>query len=353
MATSSHRLHPTTILVTGGNGYLGSWIVKLLLAEGNTVHTTVRNLLDTTRYAHLQRAAQGHGKLFIHEADLLSDGSFDEAMAACEIVIHSASPFIIQGVKDAQKELIDPALNGTKSVLGAVNRTASVKRVVLTSSVAAIYGDATELHRLQRRAFSEEDWNTSSTESYQPYPYSKTLAEREAWRIAGQQSRWDLVVLNPGFMLGPALNSNSASVSHTIMRNFGDGTFKNGMIDMWYGIVDVRDVAQAHLNAAFQPDARGRYIISNRSASLIDIAEILRWEFGGHYTFPKRKVPKIILWLFPSAFGFTRRYVANNVGVSLELDNSRSKDGLGMSYRPVEATVREHFQQILEQGLTR
>jgi nucleoside-diphosphate-sugar epimerase len=223
MATSSHRLHPPTILVTGGNGYLGSWIVKLLLAEGNTVHTTVRNLLDTTRYAHLQRAAQGHGKLFIHEADLLSDGSFDEAMAACEIVIHSASPFIIQGVKDAQKELIDPALNGTKSVLGAVNRTASVKRVVLTSSVAAIYGDATELHRLQRRAFSEEDWNTSSTESYQPYPYSKTLAEREAWRIAGQQSRWDFVVLNPGFMLGPALNSNSAGVSHTIMRNFGDG----------------------------------------------------------------------------------------------------------------------------------
>jgi nucleoside-diphosphate-sugar epimerase len=347
MKTEASSLAPSTsVLVTGGNGYLGSWIVTLLLAEGHTVHATVRNLRDRSRYAHLENAAKTGGKLFIHEADLLNQGSFDAAMAGCEIVIHSASPFATKGVKNAQKELIDPAVNGTRNVLAAANRTASVKRVVLTSSVAAIYSDATDLNQPPRRALSEDDWNTTSSADYQPYAYSKTFAEREAWRIAGQQNRWNLVVLNPGFMLGPAVNPDSTSVSQTIMRNFGDGTFKSGMVDIWYGVVDVRDVAQSHLNAAFQPHTSGRSIISNRTVSLLDIAAILREQFGDSYPFPKRKVPKWVLWLFPKAFGFTRRYVKHNVGISFELDNGRSKRSLGLTYRPLETTVREHFNQV-------
>jgi nucleoside-diphosphate-sugar epimerase len=339
---------PKTILVTGGNGYLGSWIVKLLLAEGHTVNTTVRNLRDKSHNEHLDHAANKPGRLTIFEADLIAEGSYDKAMAGCEIVIHSASPFAIKGIEDAQKELIDPAVNGTKNVLGAVDRTPSVKRVVLTSSVAAIYGDATDL-RKRHAAFSEEDWNTTSTETYQPYPYSKTLAEREAWRIARAQTRWDLVVLNPSFILGPALNPNASGVSQTIMRNFGDGTFKNGMVDAWYGFVDVRDAAQAHLNAAFDSRANGRYILSGRSSSLLDVAAILRSAFGTKYPIPKRKAPKIILWLLPRTFGFTRRYVTRNVGVPLNLDNRRSLEQLNVTYRPLETTVLEHFQQLFGQ----
>jgi dihydroflavonol-4-reductase len=218
--------------------------------------------------------------------------------------------------------------------------------------VAAIYGDATDGSK-QGSTFSEEDWNTTSTETYQPYAYSKTLAEREAWQIVRQQERWDLVVLNPGFMLGPALNPNSSAVSQTIMRNFGDGTYKNGMADIWYGFADVRDAAQAHLNAAFQPGANGRYIISGRTASLLDIATILRAEFGGTHPIPKRKAPKPILWLLPQAFGFTRRYVARNVGIPFALYNRRSREELKVDYRPIEATVQEHFQQLFGRAESR
>src|SRR5882757_3568230 len=103
-----YSIETKKILVTGGSGYLGSWIVKLLLAEGHTVHTTVRNLRDKAHHEHLRQESDGTGKLVIFAADLLASGSFDEAMAGCDIVIHSASPFIINGVNDARKELIDP-----------------------------------------------------------------------------------------------------------------------------------------------------------------------------------------------------------------------------------------------------
>jgi nucleoside-diphosphate-sugar epimerase len=199
---------------------------------------------------------------------------------------------------------------------------------------------------LGRARFTEADWNTTSSPSYQPYPYSKTLAERKAWQMASQQSRWKLVTLNPGFILGPAINADATGFSHSFMRRIGDGTFKNGTIDLWFGFVDVRDVAQAHLNAGFIPSAEGRYIISGRSSSLVDIAAILRSKFGDRYPIPKRKAPKIFLWLFASAFGLVRCYVSQNIGVPIDFENRRSREELHVTYRPLESTVLEHFQQI-------
>ena len=144
------------VLVTGGTGYLASWIVKQLLDEGRDVRTTVRNLAQKDKYAHLTEiAVKSKGKLQLFEADLLKSGSFSEAMKGCELVIHTASPFKISGIKNAQKELVEPALEGTRNVLDSVNKTESVKRVVLTSSVVAVYGDTIDIAKTEKGIFTE------------------------------------------------------------------------------------------------------------------------------------------------------------------------------------------------------
>ena len=131
----------TPVLVTGGNGYIASWLVRYLLEDGVDVHATVRNPSDDTKVGHLKRLAESSpGTLTLFAADLLDDGAFDEAMAGCELVFHTASPFVISGIKDPQKDLVDPAVHGTRNALESANRVSSVKRVVLTSSVAATFG---------------------------------------------------------------------------------------------------------------------------------------------------------------------------------------------------------------------
>ncbi|UHJ55402.1 NAD-dependent epimerase/dehydratase family protein [Mycolicibacterium fortuitum] len=147
MSTPRTPIDPDApVLVTGASGYIGSWIVRLLLEAGRTVHGTVRNPDKTTGLEHLHKLSSDHpGRLKLFKADLLEPSSFDDAMAGCELVMHTASPFLLSGFKDAQEALIRPALEGTRNVLNSVNRTDSVKRVVLTSSVVAIYGDAREI----------------------------------------------------------------------------------------------------------------------------------------------------------------------------------------------------------------
>ena len=190
------------VLVTGGNGYIASWIVKYLLEDGVDVHATVRNPDDDNKVGHLKKFANNaKGKLTLFKADLLEDGAFDEAMAGCELVMHTASPFVIMGITDPQRELVDPAVLGTTNVLDAVNRTECVRRVVLTSSVVGVYGDAVDMQQTAGGIFTEEHWNTTSSVDHQPYNYSKVAAEKVGWEVANKQDRWDLLTINPGLSL--------------------------------------------------------------------------------------------------------------------------------------------------------
>ncbi len=338
------------VLVTGATGYVAGWVVKRLLEEGLTVHAAVRDPSRADRLRYLDDvAAQSSGSIRYFKSDLLEAGSYADAMRDCAVVFHTASPFVID-VADAQRDLIDPALLGTRNVLEEANRTPTVERVVVTSSCAAIYGDNADQRETKTGKFTEDDWNTSSSVDHQAYSYSKTLAEREAWKIADGQDRWRLVTVNPSLVLGPGLNPFATSESFTLIKQLADGTLKVGVPDVGMGIVDVRDVAEMHLQAGFNANARGRYITSGHNASFPLIAQALRDHFGDQFPFPKRTVPKWLLWLIGPFVDkrMTRKYVSRNVGLSWVADNSKGIRELGITYRPLAESAVEMLQQMID-----
>lgn len=341
-----------TILVTGGTGYVASWLIKYLLEDGHKVYTTVRDLSKKEKYDHLTQFNEKYpGDLLIYEANLLEENSFEEAMKGCEIVIHTASPFFISGIKNPQKQLVEPALKGTRNVLETVNKTIEVKKVVLTSSIAAIMGDNNEIHDTENGIFTEEHWNKTSSLNHQPYQYSKTIAEKEAWKIAESQNRWRLTTINPGFVLGPSLTKRKDSTSIDFMLSLLNGQFKSGVPKLHFGIVDVRDVATAHINAALKPDAKGRHITVSDDLSILEIAHVLKKEFGDKYPIPKKELPKFMFYLVGPFMGFSWKFTRKNIGHKITFNNKYTRENLGMEFLPVEQTIVDHAKQVIEDGL--
>ncbi|KAJ0267691.1 hypothetical protein COL940_014116 [Colletotrichum noveboracense] len=181
-----------THLVTGGSGFIAQHLVNELLSQGIRVNATVRSLRNAKKVASLKGLQEEHaGRLQLFEADLLKPGSFKEAMQGCSVVHHVASPFMMaEMIKDGQKECVEPALE-----------------------VGAIFGDYEDVNDKMGGTLSEKYFNDTSTVTHNPYHYSKVLAEKEAWEIAKEESRWDLVVVCPGLVLGPPLSAGSDSGS--------------------------------------------------------------------------------------------------------------------------------------------
>ncbi len=334
-----------TILVTGGTGYIGSWVVKGLLENDHTVRLTVRNKNKKDKYQFLVDIANtSKGSLEIWEADLLKKGSFDEATKGCDLIAHLASPFILN-VKDAQRDLIDPAVKGTINVLEAANKSKSVKKVVLTSSVAAVYGDNIDMKNQNVSIFTEEHFNNSSSLTHQPYSFSKVQAEKKAWEIAKKQSSWELVVMNPSFVMGPSLTQSSHSESLKIMTEILTGKYKSGAPELYFGYVDVRDVAKAHI-IGLENKTQGRYILAERVTDMLSFIKIIEEHFGNTYKLPRSFAPKWLLSLLGGLFGITRKFVKNNVGIPIKLNTSKSKEELKLEYIPLEQTVKDMVEQM-------
>lgn len=342
------------VLVTGATGYVAGWLVKQLLEEGMSVHAAVRNPENKSKLSHLSELAEiSKGTIRYFESDLLKEGSYAEAMDGCELVFHTASPFTTN-VKKPQKELIEPAVKGTENVLEQSNKTLSVKRVVLTSSCTAIYTDCSDVVHTPHGVFTEDDWNSTASLKHQPYSYSKTLAEKEAWKIQAEQDRWDLVVVNPSMVMGPSLNAkNNTSESLNLLKQLGDGTLKLGVPNAGVGVVDVRDLAEAHFQAGFKPGTEGRHIVSGHNTNFLELAQILRVDFGDRYPIPNKPLPKWLLMLIGPMVNkvVTRRWVRNNVNLKWMADNSKSKKELGVHYRPLQETMRDGFEQLIESGV--
>lgn len=327
------------VAVTGASGYIASHVVRELLARGATVHAVAR---DPGKLGHLEALARElPGTLRTFRADLLDRAALAAAFAGCGTVIHTASPFLLT-VRDVQRDLVAPALDGTRNVLSSLPET--VRRVVLTSSVVAIYGDACECTE-RGGTFDETQWNTSSTPTHEPYAYSKTVAERLAWEMAGQQDRWRLVVINPSFVMGPSLSARVDGTSVDTLLRLVDGRLRTGIWQEVFGWVDVREVATAHVEAAIRPDAEGRHILCAEALGFWDVIPWLKADVPGAKV-PLVRVPRWLGMVIGPLNGFSVAHVRRSVEWPVQFDNQRSRERLGIVYRPVRETLRDMVAQL-------
>lgn len=265
----------TTVLVTGGTGFLGVHTVLQLLQQGYEVKTTLRSLAkkDTIIKALEEGGITDLSHLSFIEADLTNDNNWDEAVKDCEYVLHVASPFPAQDPQD-ENELIIPARDGALRVLKA-SRDAGVKRVVLTSSFAAV-GYSKEI---QDHVFTEEDWTDINAE-LPAYIKSKTVAEKSAWEFIKKEGNGlELSVINPVGIFGPAIGGITSASLDIAVSGILSGTL-NYTPTFTMGVVDVRDVVDIHIKAMSNPKAVGERFIATSDGvmSFYDVAELFKKE---------------------------------------------------------------------------
>jgi nucleoside-diphosphate-sugar epimerase len=324
------------VLVTGGSGFVGIHVILQLLEAGHEVRTTVRSLKrEGDVRAMLKVAGVDAGEhLAFFVADLEQDAGWADAVAGCDYVLHVASPFPTDVPKD-ENELIRPARDGALRVLRAA-RDAGVKRVVLTSSFAAIsYGQKPE-----NGVFTEANWTNVNAPDAQPYPRSKTLAERAAWDfIASEGGGLELSVVNPVGIFGPALGSDLSS-SVVLIRMMMNGAMP-GAPRIYFGVVDVRDVADLHLRAMTHPAANGERFIAaaGRCVSVFEVATLLRERLGDAGSkAPRRQFPDFLVRLF-GLFNPSARAVVPQLGVIRETSSQKARDLLGWAPRSNEEAI--------------
>jgi nucleoside-diphosphate-sugar epimerase len=334
------------VLVTGGSGFIGSHCILTLLGAGYEVRTTVRNLNREEDVREMLRTGgmeAGHRLTFV-TADLEKDAGWNVAVAGCEFVHHVASPFPA-GPPKHEDDLIVPAREGALRVLRA-SRDAGVKRVVLTSSFAAIGYGRTPMER----PFDERDWSDPDSD-IGAYAKSKTLAERAAWDfIEREGAGMELAVVNPVGVFGPVL-AKDYSTSILIVRRMLDGALP-GLPKIWFGAVDVRDVADMHLKAMTLPAAAGERFLAVAGDFLAfkEIAAILKQNLGAAAAkVPTREIPSLVVRM-ASLFDPAVKLILPELGKKKTGSNRKAREVLGWNPRSREEAIVATAESLLKMG---
>lgn len=328
------------VLVTGGSGFLGSRCVLQLIEEGHDVRMTIRSR-DREQGVRAMLGDAGAASIGFHVTDLRSDDGWTDAVEGCDFVLHVASPFPARQPKD-EKELIGPARDGTLRVLRAA-RDAGVRRVVMTSSFAAIgYGRAEKT-----TPYTEEDWTDVGAQN-PPYIKSKAIAERAAWDfVARSAPALELSVINPTGIFGPVLGGDHSASIGIIAAMLGGAL--PGLPDVYFGVVDVRDVADLHLRAMLHPEAAGeRFIaVAGPSVSMSDVAQMLRANLGSSAAqVPTRKLPSWQIRLLALVSAQARATVPN-LGKRRIACGEKARRILGWSPRSSEEAILATARSLL------
>jgi dihydroflavonol-4-reductase len=331
-----------TALVTGGSGFLAGWCIIGLLEQGYRVRTTIRNpSRERDVHAAVESQVPSPQHLTFHQADLTSDDHWDNVIEGCDYVLHVASPFPPKQPKD-HDELIVPAREGTLRVLGKA-LAHGVKRVVVTSSIAAIrLAKGTE-----KKTLTEDDWTDPDEDGLTAYVRSKTIAEQAAWDLVKERGAEDrLAVVNPGAIIGPVLNDDLSYSIQAIERLLKG---MPGMPRLGFSFVDVRDVADLEIRAMTAPEAGGkRFIAVTEFLWMSDAGEVLRDRLGERASkVPTRTIPDFVvkgMGLFDGGI----RSIVGTLGKRSELSSERARTTLGWTPRPIEDTIAETGESLIE-----
>jgi nucleoside-diphosphate-sugar epimerase len=336
------------VLVTGGSGFIASHTILQLLNAGHSVRTTVRDLKrePEVRAMLKQGGVDARDRLSFIAAELQNDAGWAAAIDNCDYVLHVASPFPAN-VPNHEDELIVPAREGALRVLRAA-RDAGVKRVVLTSSFAAIgYGQPP-----RNAPFDETNWSDIRGSEVTAYVKSKTLAERDAWDFIAREGRGlELTVINPVVVFGPVLGPDY-STSVLIIQRLMSGSVP-GSPRLSFGVVDVRDVADLHIRAMTHPAAKGeRFLAVAGDFMLIhDIAKVLKNRMGeAGKKVPTRELPNWLVRL--AALGDpTVKQILPELGKLKNGTNAKAKRLLGWSPRSSEEAIISTAESLLDLNL--
>ncbi|MEV6331979.1 aldehyde reductase [Streptomyces sp. NPDC051909] len=326
------------VLVTGGSGFIAGHCILRLLEQGYRVRTTVRTLgRESAVRAQLRSAGMVNGgALTFVAADLTSDAGWADAAAGCDFVLHVASPVRVERVEN-EDDVIVPAREGTLRVLRAA-RDAGVRRVVLTSAFHAVaYGYPRTDHR-----FTEEDWSVLDGPGVTAYTKSKTLAERAAWDfVSAEGGSTELTTILPVAVMGPVMGKAVSGSNHLVQRIL-DGAMP-GYPDLWIPIVDVRDVAGAHLLAMTTPEAAGRRFLTagGPAMSMSQIGAVLRANLGDAARHvPARSLPSAVVRML-SLVDKELRTIVPDLGFARRTTSERAHRVLGWQplNRPEDAVL--------------
>jgi dihydroflavonol-4-reductase len=336
---------PTTVLVTGGTGFIGAWTIVELLKRGYCVRTTVRSLdkspIVRTR---ISESTDPSDRLSFFAADLLSDEGWDAAVDGCDYVLHIASPVGHDVPRDANV-LIAPARDGALRVLRAACR-ARVQRVVLTSAVEACRPPL----RSPDGAGCEDRWTDTNDAQLGPYRLSKTIAERAAWDfMAGQSGPTTLTTILPVAVLGPILSADNLGSVQLISRLL-DGRMP-GIPNLGFCVVDVRDVVDLHIRAMTAPQAAGeRFIAASDWVWMADVAHILRSALGsGAKRVPTRRVADWVLRI-ASIFDRQVQFITPLLGRKHVFSAAKAQAVLGWKPRSAATTIIDCAESLIAKG---
>ena len=336
------------VVVTGATGFIAAEVVRQLLEAGYSVRGTTRDVATARASGELTSLPGADDRLHLMEADLLG-GGLAEVVADAEYVIHVASPYAL-AVADPQRDLVDPAVNGTRSILEAAARAGSTKRVVLTSSFAAIGSGSRET------PYTEADWNESASLQHSPYSYSKVRAERAAWEfMENEDPGFDLVSVNPTMVFGPTL-VRRVNQSHAFFIGLTDGSAP-AIVAIDHPMVDVRDVARAHILAMESPAATGRYLLAAGNftpARIVDRAR--RLGIDDRFRLPRLRLDRglgvaLSRAVIPFQPRGNRGFLRESLGKRWVVDGSRAERDLGLDYRDLDQTIDDTWTSLDEWGL--